>query len=287
MQEKFSFKKEHRARTIFHIFNALFFLVVLVMMLVPIIKVVVDSFEGAPTHGIRFWPAQPTTAAYKLIVSQKNLYRPFIISIITTAATTVFGLLIATSSGFVLLHTDMPGHKLMSQLLLFTMIFSGGMIPTYLVMRQLKLLNTLWVVILPAAINVYNIILMRNFLEGIPESLFEAAEIDGATPMGVFWRIVLPLAKPALASIGLFYAVAMWNSYTPFVLYITDTKFYNFQVKLRELIVDDQSISSEVAVYGKTVQNAAIVAATVPFMLIYPFLQKYFIAGVTMGAVKE
>jgi putative aldouronate transport system permease protein len=287
MKDILSFKRQYRSRTVFHICNFVFFTLVLIAMLVPILKVLADSFEGAPTYGIRLWPAQPTIAAYQLILSRKTLYHPFFVSIFTTLTGTVFGLFICTTSAFVLIHKDLPGQKFLSYTMLFTMIFSGGLIPTYLTMRSLRIVNTLWVILLPAAVNVYNIILMRNFFEGIPVSLFESAELDGCTPMNVFLRIVLPLSAPALASIGLFYAVGFWNDYTTYVIYITNTDLYNFQVKLREIIINEQSLSGEIQAYSKTIQNAVIIVATLPFMLVYPFCQKYFITGVTMGAVKE
>jgi putative aldouronate transport system permease protein len=258
----------------------------MIAMLIPILKVFVDSLEGAAQHGMNLWPTRPTLQAYKLILSHRSLYWPFFISCFTTVAGTGFGLFVCTTSAYVLIHRDLPGQKMLSYILLFTMIFSGGLIPTYLTMRALKLVNTLWVILLPGAVNVYNIILMRNFFEGIPPSLFESAELDGCTPMVIFLRIVLPLSAPALASIGLFYAVGFWNEYTTYVIYITNTNLYNFQVKLREIIIDEQTLSGGQA-YTKTVQNAVIIVATVPFMLVYPFCQKYFITGVTMGAVKE
>jgi putative aldouronate transport system permease protein len=258
----------------------------MIAMLIPIFKVLVDSLEGAAQHGMNLWPSRPTLQAYKLILSHRSLYWPFFISCFTTVVGTGFGLFICTTSAYVLIHRDLPGQKMLSYILLFTMIFSGGLIPTYLTMRALKLVNTLWVILLPGAVNVYNIILMRNFFEGIPSSLFESAELDGCTPMAIFLRIVLPLSAPALASIGLFYAVGFWNEYTTYVIYITNTNLYNFQVKLREIIIDEQTLSGGQA-YTKTVQNAVIIVATVPFMLVYPFCQKYFITGVTMGAVKE
>jgi putative aldouronate transport system permease protein len=166
------------------------------------------------------------------------------------------------------------------------MVFSGGLIPTYLTMRSLRLINTLWVILLPGAVSVYNIILMRNFFEGIPGSLFESAELDGCTPVKVFISIVLPLSTPALASIGLFYAVGFWNEYTQYVLFITNTNLYNFQVKLRELVIDDQTLQGAQS-FSKAVQNAVVVMATLPFMLVYPFIQRYFVTGITMGSVKE
>lgn len=289
MKQKFSFHKDHRARTIFNIFNFLFFAIVLTAMVIPLIKVLVDSIDASGSYGISLWPKNPSFAAYKIIFTTTALYKPFWISVYVTLIGTVLGLFMSTIGAYVLIQFEMPGRTLFSYLLLFTMIFSGGLVPTYLVMKDLNLLNTLWAIILPASLNVYNLILMRNFFEGIPESLFESAEIDGCTPLGIFGRIVLPLSKPALASIGLFFAVAFWNEYTKFTIYISDPKWYNFQVKLRSLIIDDQSLAaaSSEGIYAKTVQNAAIIVAVLPFMFIYPFAQKYFVTGVTMGAVKE
>ncbi|NLP45802.1 MAG: carbohydrate ABC transporter permease [Epulopiscium sp.] len=289
MAEKFSFKKEHRARTIFHIVNFIFFAIVVVAMLIPIIKVFVDSLDTSGSYGMRLWPQNPSFSAYKIIFTTTALYKPFLISVYVTALGTFLGLLMCTIGAYVLIQFEMPGRTFFSYLLLFTMIFNGGLVPTYLVMRDLKLLNTLWAIILPASLNVYNLILMRNFFEGIPRSLFEAAEIDGCTPFGIFTKVVLPLSKPALASIGLFFAVAFWNQYTNFTIYISNPRLYNFQVKLRSLIIDDQSLAaaSSEGIYAKTVQNAAIIVAVLPFVFIYPFCQKYFVTGITMGAVKE
>ena len=172
-------------------------------------------------------------------------------------------------------------------LLLFTMIFSGGMIPSYIVMRKLGLTNTLWSVILLPAINVYNLVLMRNFFEGIPQSLFESATLDGCTPMQTFLRIALPLSKAALASIGLMFAVAYWNDYTNYKLYITKSTLYNFQMKLRSMMMGSNLPTAMGGATENTVQNAAVIVAILPFMVIYPFLQKYFVKGINIGAVKE
>ena len=166
-------------------------------------------------------------------------------------------------------------------------VWSGGMIPTYMVLNKLHMTNTLFAVILLPAINIYNLVLMRNFFEGIPHSLFEAAEIDGCTPMQTFLRIVLPLSKAALAAIGLMFAVAYWNDYTNFKIYITKENLYNFQMKLRSLIMGSDLPSAIADATESTVQNAAVMVAIIPFMIIYPFCQKYFISGINIGAVKE
>ena len=181
----------------------------------------------------------------------------------------------------------MSGRNILAGLLLFTMIFEGGMIPTYLVVNKMQLTNTLFSVIFIPAINIYNLVLMRNFFEGIPNALFEAAEIDGCTPMQIFYKIVLPLSKAALASIGLMFAVTYWNDYTNFKIYITNADLYNFQMKLRSMIMGSDLPTALGGATENTVKNAAVMVAIIPFMIVYPFCQKYFISGMNLGAVKE
>ncbi len=287
MRQKFSFRKEYRGRTIFVILNTVFFIFIMACMLIPVIKVLVDSLDANPAYGMNFWPTQFTLDAYIIILSKTELYLPFLISIQNTLLGTFVGLAIACIGAYILIQKEMPGVRLFSYMFMFTMIFNGGLLPTYLVVRDLGLLNTCWSVVLTIAMNVYNLVLMRNFFEQIPASLFEAAEIDGCSPFGIFIKIVLPLSKPALASIGLFYAVAAWSEYFHYVLYITDNNKFNFQVKLRSLILDGESLSGDYAVNVETIKNASIIVAILPFMFIYPFCQRYFISGVTMGAVKE
>ena len=181
---------------------------------------------------------------------------------------------------------DMPGRNFFAYFLLFTMIFSGGMIPEYLVMKQLGLVNNMWILVFKHGINVYNIVLMRNFFEGIPSSLYEAAKIDGCSPMGIFFKIVLPLSKAALASIGLMFAVTVWNDYSTVKIYITEPNQTNFQYQLRNMIMDGDTPTTSYQVSQNTLYYAGIVMAILPFMLLYPFLQKYFVKGVMVGAVK-
>lgn len=290
MEEKFSFKKGYRARAVFRVCNVIFLIMVMIMMIVPILKIVSDSFDATTSYGMNLIPKQFTTLAYKKIITNTDLYRPFLISIYTTTIGTALSLFLTTLGAYVLIQKDMPGRKLLVWFIFFTMIFEGGLVPTYLTIKSIGLMNTLTAVILIKSIEVYNVVLMKNFFEQIPESLMEAAEIDGCSPMGIFVRVVLPLSKPALASIGLFIAVMYYNEFFNYVIYITDTTKYNFQVKLRELILDSTALtnaqSGEEVVLLKTVQNACVVVAMVPFMIIYPFCQKYFVQGVTMGAVK-
>lgn len=288
MGEKFSFKKEYRARTLFHIFNYTFFVLLLIAMLVPILKVFVDSVDPTATYGIKLIPTEFSLDAYKHILSTPGLYRPFFVSVYTTLLGTFIGLAIVTIGAYVIIQKNMPGRTLFVNLILFTMLFNGGLIPTFLAIKNYGLLDSIWAVILPLSINAYNIILMKSFFEGIPESLYEAAEIDGCTPIGIFWRIVLPLSKPALASVGLFIAVAMWNDFFHFQIYITNPDWMNFQVKVRELILSDSLLGTPTSggISSEMLKSAVVITVMAPFLLVYPFLQKYFVKGVTLGAVK-
>ncbi len=285
MKEKMSFQKGRRGRSIFIICNTLFLCLLMVIMIIPLWKVIVDSLD--PTSvGVRLWPKQISLYAYKTILSKKSLYQPFLVSIYTTVAATVVGLLMTTLAAYVILQKEIPGRKLMIAYIMFTMLFSGGMIPSYLNIRNLGLMNNLLVIILPAGLSTYNMVLMRSFFESIPNTLYEAAELDGCTPLGTFWRIVLPLSKPALASIGLFIAVGTWNEYMPFILYMQDNSKMNFQVKVRELILQDAVAGTAISASDDMLKSAVVVVVVFPFLIIYPFVQKYFTKGVTVGAVK-
>ena len=272
---------------VFDVVNYIVFVIVALIVLIPIWKVLVDSFNAVGVYQFRFWPEDFTFNGYLTIFTTVRLYRPFLNSVITTVLGTLLGLVLSTLGGYVLTQQDMPGRSFLSFFLLFTMIFSGGMIPEYLVMKQLHLVDTIWILVIKHGMNVYNLVLMKNFFEGIPGSLFEAAKIDGCTPMGIFFKIVLPLSKAALASIGLMYAVTVWNDYSTVQIYITNPDRVNFQYKLRVMIMDGDTPTTAYKVSQNTLYYAAIVCAILPFMIAYPFLQQYFVQGVNVGAVKE
>ena len=272
---------------IFDIVLIVIFTVFSLAMIIPVYKVLVDSFDLKTAYGMKLFPERFGLAGYKSIFTNPTMLRPFLISCYTTVMGTVMGLLISVLGAYVLIQWKMPGRAFVANVLLFTMIFYGGMIPTYLVMKEFHLRNNLWGVILLPAINVYNLVLMKNFFEGIPVSLMESAEIDGCSHFRILYKIVLPLSKAALASIGLMYAVGYWNDYTNYKLYITNSNLYNFQMKLRDLIMGSDLPSAVEGATENTVKNAAVIVAILPFMIIYPFCQKYFVQGVNIGAVKE
>ncbi len=280
-------KKPSERTSLFDVINYIVFIFIGLIVIVPIWKVVVDSFNKVGVYQFQLWPSQFTLDGYRTIIQTNALYRPFINSVITTILGTLLGLVLSTLGGYVLVQFDMPGRGFFAYFLMFTMIFSGGMIPEYLVMKQLGLVNNMWILVFKHGMNVYNLVLMRNFFEGIPGSLYEAARIDGCSPMRIFFTIVLPLSKAALASIGLMFSVAVWNDYTTVKIYITDPTQTNFQYKLRNMIMDGDTPNTAYEVSQNTLFNAGIISAILPFMVLYPFLQKYFVKGVNIGAVKE
>ncbi len=280
-------KKPSERTSLFDIINYIVFIIIGLIIIVPIWKVVVDSLNKVGVYQFQLWPSQFTLDGYRTIIQTNALYRPFINSVITTVLGTFLGLVLSTLGGYVLVQFDMPGREFFAYFLMFTMIFSGGMIPEYLVMKRLGLVNNMWILVLKHGMNVYNLVLMRNFFEGIPASLFEAARIDGCSPMCIFFTIVLPLSKAALASIGLMFSVAVWNDYSTVKIYITDPNQTNFQYKLRNMIMDGDTPNTSYEVSQNTLFNAGIISAILPFMILYPFLQKYFVKGVNIGAVKE
>jgi putative aldouronate transport system permease protein len=286
-KEKAAVASRKRHVQVFDIVNYIVFIIIALIVMIPIWKVLVDSFNAVGVYKFQLWPSDFTTNGYLTIFTTQKLYRPFLNSVITTILGTLVGLTMATLGGYVLSQYEIPGRTGMAYFLLFTMIFSGGMIPEYLVMKSLHLTNTMWILVVKHGMNVYNLVLMRNFFEGIPSSLFEAAKIDGCSPMGIFFKIVLPLSKAALASIGLMFAVTVWNDYSTVQIYIVNRDQVNFQYILRVMVMDGDTPTTQYAVSQNTLYYAAIVCAILPFMALYPFLQKYFVKGVNMGAVKE
>lgn len=287
MYDKFSFKKGYRARAFFVMGNTVFMIIVCILMLIPLLKVVSDSFDATGNYGIRLIPNVFTWDAYKLILQTESLLRPFMISLYTTTIGTMLAMFISTMGAYTLTQKEMPGQSFFTYAILVTMIFNGGMIPTYLAMKNLHLLNTLWSVILPATCNTYNLILLKNFFSTIPKGIVESAEIDGCSPFKIYIKMVLPLSKAGLAAVGLFYAVAYWNDFFHYIIYINDTSLHNFQVRLRELILTDDFLQDQgFSVYPQTIQNAVIFVSIIPVMILYPFLQKHFVKGVNLGAIK-
>ena len=286
MNEKLSLREGRRARTLFILCDYGFLILMMAAMILPLVKFLVSSVDPSAV-GLRLLPRKFSLEAYSLIAKNSYLYLPFLVSVGTTVCGTLTGLLMTSLAAYVIMQKKMPGNKFFVRMVFVTMLFSGGLIPTYLTIRGIGLMNNYLAVILPVGLSAYNIMLMKSFFETIPKTLFEAAEIDGCTPVGIFFKIVIPLSKPAIASVGLFIAVSLWNNYMSFILYITNPLMTNFQVKVRELILSDAISGQALTASDDMLKSAVVMVVVLPFLMIYPWLQKYFVKGVTLGAVKS
>ena len=237
-------------------------------------------------------PKHPTLENYAYVLSGNSIFRAYGVTIFRTLIGTLLNMIITVLTAYPLSKKFLPGRSMIMQIFFFTMIFSGGMIPTYLVVKSFKLTNTVWAMIIPGLLNVYNMIIMRTFFEGIPEELEEAARIDGCSEWKTLWKIILPVSKPALASISLFYAVWHWNSFFDVVLYITKRELWPLQTLLREVVLTmsmaelNANMADVATPPSSSVIAATVMVSTLPILIVYPFLQKYFVKGVMIGAVK-
>lgn len=262
--------------------------------LIPLIYVVSASFaSGAELakKGFVIVPTEPTLDAYRYIFSTSTLTSAMSVTVLVTIAGTIINITLTALTAYALSDATLPGRRVLMSLIIFTMLFSAGMVPNFMLVKQLNLYNSLWALILPGAISTWNLIVMKNFFQQIPRELIESAEIDGCSEVKTLIRIVMPLSKPALATFTLFYAVSNWNIFTPAILYLNDMKKMPLQVALRQVIMRSQLIGSNevsgiVATPTEAVKMATIVIATVPILAVYPFLQKHFAKGMMIGSVK-
>lgn len=264
---------------------------------IPFIYTIAGSFSTAQElleKGFILFPTKFSLEAYQYIFSTSTLIRSLLVTIFITIMGTLFNLVFTVLMAYPLAKKELKGRNTIMLLIIFSMLFSGGMIPSFLVVKVLGLLNTYWAVIIPGAINSFNLIVIKNFFQQLPEGLEESAQIDGCNDLQILMRIVLPLSTPALATFSLFYAVGHWNTFMSAVLYINDSTKWPIQVLLRQIVIlaqggigDSSDFSPEyVAPPAETIKMAVIVVSTVPILLVYPFLQKHFTKGVLLGSVK-
>ncbi|QTE72944.1 carbohydrate ABC transporter permease [Clostridiales bacterium FE2010] len=281
-------------RRAFVIINTIVLLLVSAIMLYPAIYVIAASFseETAILRGDVFLiPVRAHVKAYQKVFVYPMLWQSYRNTLIYTFLGTAINLVLTVFGAWALSQKKTVGRRFLTLMCTFTMFFGGGMIPTFLVVKGLGLLNTIWAILLPGAVSTYNMILMRTFFRQIPESLVEAAELDGCRDFGVLFRIVLPLSLASLMTIGMFYAVGHWNSYFPAVMYLTTNKELNpLQIILRQVVLLNEIVenaSSTENVMAEGIKYATIVVAMLPMLCIYPFVQRYFVKGVMVGSVKE
>lgn len=279
----------------FQIVLSLFFILIILAVLLPILNIVATSFSGREAIAmgkVGILPVDFTTSAYNMVFRDKSMLRSLMFSITLMLVKTVVSMILTILAAYPLSKRNLPGNKAIMLMITITMYFSAGMIPNYLLVKQLRLINTFWVLVIPAAITPFNLIILRSFFMSINSSLFDAAYIDGCTEMQTLRMIAVPLSKAAILTLSLFYAVSRWNSVSDIILYVQNTNFYTLQYKLK-LMLDtinipyDEMDASAREIVAENFKAACIVFTMIPVLVIYPFVQKYFRQGVMVGGVKE
>lgn len=273
--------------------KAVIIIVITVVMLYPFLYIIAMSFAAKDSSLSGFWPTAFSVDAYRSILGGGVVTRALLISGFVTIMGTLLSLAFTSTLAYGLTRVkDVPGARAALILVLATMFFGAGIIPNFLLIKSLGLIDSLWSLILPGMISAFNLVVMRNFFMNIPAGLLEAARIDGASNFRIFAQIVLPLSKPVLAVIGLFYAVGYWNSYFNALIYISTPDKWPIQVVLNQYVIQGSQIARLQATDiptppAQSIQMAVVVLATVPILIIYPFLQRHFAKGMLTGAIKE
>lgn len=289
--------KEDIDSRVFDILNIIMLFIFMVIIIVPVWNVIISSLSSGKAlaeGGFIFWPKEFSLENYRAVFRDETIWQSFFISISKTFIGVITHVFFCAMVGYGLSKKYIRGRKLYISMGVITMFFSGGMIPTYLLIKSMGLLDSFWVYIIPALYSFYDVVILMNFFRNVPESLEESAKIDGAGDWRVFLKIFIPLSMPAMATIALFNGVGQWNDFMTTKLYITDQALYPLQMKLYEIIVQSQTQSMQniggsaiIETTTKGVQLATIVITTLPIVVIYPILQRYFISGMMLGAVKE
>ena len=287
------------------ILQAIIYLIIILLCLVillPCLNVLVLSFndgKDAARGGIWFWPRQLTLDNFREVFKDGSIMGAYGISIARTVIGTFLSLMVTTLAGYALKQKDLPGRTVLTMLITFTMLFDGGMIPKYIQYKNLHLLNSFWVYVVPSLVSVTYLLMVRTFFEGIPDSLEESAKLDGCGFFKIYTKIMMPLSKPVIAVVGLYTAVNHWNDWFSGAFYMSDTAKWPVQTVLQNMLTKAMNAQQNVETVAQALaQNAAtttsdslkmaaVVVTTVPILCVYPFIQKYFAQGSMIGAVKE
>lgn len=282
---------------LFDIFNHVFLLLLVIVTLYPCYHVLVASVSNpvqlSASGGMLLYPKGFNIGSYKEVMHSAQIWTGYRNTLIYVLAGGALSVILTIMAAFSLSRKVLPGKNVISFLIMFSMYFSGGLIPTFLVVKSLGLLDNMLAMILPNAIATYNLIITLSYFRSIPYTLEEAAKVDGANDYVVLFRIMLPLAKPIIAVISLYYLVAIWNDYFNAMIYLNDTSLFPLQLVLREILIQNSTSSIAASgvgeasqAYSENLKYATIVVSTVPILCLYPFLQKYFVKGVMIGAIK-
>lgn len=283
----------------FDIALAVIMIAIVLVTIYPVYYILINSVSGSLAVGankVILFPIDFNMNAYSVILKDKAIVRSFFNSIFYTAAGTAISVALTALCAYPISRKDLYGKKIFVSIIMFTMFFSGGIIPLFLTISDLKMYDTIWAVLFPSAISVYNVIVMRTFFQGIPYELTESAYIDGANDIRIFVKIILPLSTPIIATMILFYGVGNWNTFYNALMFLSDKAKYPIQLVLRSIVMDGAtselafSMGSEAAsaalIDTRSIKYAVVTASTLPIMLVYPFVFKYFKKGVMIGSVK-
>lgn len=291
--------KESGADRLFTIFNYIMLTLVLILVLYPLIYVVSASFSSSSavlSGRVWLWPVEPTLEGYKAVFKNAMVLKGFTNTIFYTLAGTAINLVLSVMAAYPLSRKDFRGRNVFMLLFVFTMLFNGGLIPTYLIVKDLGMIDTVWAMLIPSALSVWNVIIMRTYFQTtIPNELLEASQLDGCSDFRFLRSIVLPLSGPILAVIALFYAVGHWNQYFNAMIYLKRSDLYPLQLVLRDILVQNE-VNIDMLGDAKTaaarqglrelLKYSLIVVTSVPLLVVYPFLQKFFVKGVMIGSIK-
>jgi putative aldouronate transport system permease protein len=291
-------KRYSTAQNLFNYFNLFFLTSIAAVMFLPFVNVIAQSFSSSTAiiNGeVGFWPKEFTAINYQYVFSDQAIWRAFGISVYITVLGTVINLVATSSLAYPVSRPEYAGRHIIVMMVLFTMVFSAPLIPNFILIKNLGLMNSLWALMIPGAISAFNFFVMRSFFMQIPQELIDSSRIDGCGELRIISSIVLPLSKPVMASLGIFYAVGHWNTYMSALYYINKPALWPLQVKLKKLFeTDDISIDPSSSVFSglahtspEGIKMAVIIIATVPIILIYPFLQRHFVKGMMVGSVKS
>ncbi len=281
----------------FDVVNVVFMLGLMAVTLYPFWYMISVSFSSdlyIMRDEVAFWPKGFTTEWYERVFADDRIGIGYRNTVLYAIVGTVISLIITSMGAFSLSQKKMVFRRTFSLAIVFTILFGGGMIPSFLVVKELGLLDSMWAMILPGAVSTFNLLVFRTFFEGLPEELYDSGRIDGLTDIGLFVRIVVPLSKPVYAAIGLFVAVGIWNNFYNAIIYLRTPDTFPLTMIMRDLIISgqlDKEVSSQTAAGGGLVVTdalkfATIIVSTLPILMLYPFLQKYFVKGVLLGSIK-
>lgn len=299
-QKRAAYKKQElRADRAFDLVNNLFLLFCFLVVLYPLLYIISCSFSNAKavmSHKVWLWPVDFDLTAYKAVFTNKQIGRGYFNSLYYVVFGTVISVMLTMLLAYPLSRKEFYGRKMVTKLIMFTMLFTGGTIPLYLVVRNVGIYDTRWAMLLPNAITVWNVIIARTFLqENITDELYDAAQIDGCSDIRFLFQMVFPLSKAIIAVLALFYAVSQWNKYFDALIYLQNQSLYPLQIVLRNILIINKntpSMMTDVAAAARaqglseTIRYALIVVASAPLLIIYPFVQKFFVKGVMIGSVK-